>query len=343
MGISKPTLFPKMNKEKFCLHWNDFEKNISEAFKDLQNDDDLFDVTLACDDEQIKAHKLILSACSPFFRNIFKRNPHQHPLVYLKGVKYADLQCVLAFMYQGEVSVAQENLNCFLAVAEELRVKGLTQNNKDTETNEKKENHDKHTNYSTTNSNLQETLEKATPISKRGDHRDIEEVTNIKSEPENLPLNKTTSNSQTLEQKQCDSHDKHPNNAVTVVEDDYVTYDDTYEHYDDDPGYQRGSDNWLPNSHLKSQSAGPDIQDPSDLLQFVRKDPSDQKFYCSLCENFSHKVISHARNHVESKHYPDFFTYSCDQCGDTFTTKTNLNAHRTRKHRQDKPKFHWFE
>ena len=117
-----------MGSEKFCLRWNDFENNISSAFRELRDDKDFFDVTLACDDEQIQAHKVILSACSPFFRNILRRNPHQNPLLYLKGVKYTDLQSVLNFMYHGEVNVAQEELNSFLAVAEELRVKGLTQN-----------------------------------------------------------------------------------------------------------------------------------------------------------------------------------------------------------------------
>ena len=119
----------KMGTEKFCLKWNDFESNISGAFKDIRDAKDFFDVTLACDDDQLQAHKVILSACSPFFRNILKRNPHQHPLLYLKGVKYSDLQSVLNFMYHGEVNVAQDELNSFLAVAEELRVKGLTQNN----------------------------------------------------------------------------------------------------------------------------------------------------------------------------------------------------------------------
>ena len=121
-----------MGSEKFCLRWNDFETNISSAFRELRDDKDFFDVTLACDDEQIQAHKVILSACSPFFRNILRRNPHQHPLLYLKGVKFTDLQSVLNFMYQGEVNVAQEELNSFLAVAEDLRVKGLTQNNSST-------------------------------------------------------------------------------------------------------------------------------------------------------------------------------------------------------------------
>jgi len=92
-------------------------------------DKDFFDVTLACDDNQLQAHKVILSACSTFFRSVLKKNPHQHPLLYLKGVKYEDIVSVLNFMYHGEVNVAQEELNSFLAVAEDLQVKGLTQKN----------------------------------------------------------------------------------------------------------------------------------------------------------------------------------------------------------------------
>jgi len=110
------------------LRWNDFEKNISSSFRELKEDKDFFDVTIACDDNQIQGHKVILSACSPFFRSVLKKNPHQHPLLYLKGVKYEEILLVLNFMYHGEVNVAQDELNSFLTVAEDLQVKGLTQN-----------------------------------------------------------------------------------------------------------------------------------------------------------------------------------------------------------------------
>jgi len=114
--------------DKFCLRWNDFETNISSAFRELRDQKDFFDLTLACEDEEIQVHKVILAACSPFFRNILRRHPHQHPLLYLKGVKYSDLQSVLNFMYHGEVNVAQEDLNSFLALAADLKIKGLTEN-----------------------------------------------------------------------------------------------------------------------------------------------------------------------------------------------------------------------
>jgi len=127
-----------MNSEKFCLRWNDFERNISSAFKDIRDAKEFFDITIACEDEQLQAHKVILSACSPFFKTVLRRNQHQHPLLYLKGVSYRDMEAVLNFMYHGEVNVAQDDLNSFLQVAEDLRVKGLTQNDSSKAANDKK-------------------------------------------------------------------------------------------------------------------------------------------------------------------------------------------------------------
>jgi len=118
--------------EKFCLKWNDFESNIRSAFQLIRDERDFFDIVLACDDDAdlLSAHKVILSACSPFFKQVLKRHPHQYPLLYLKGVRSRDMQSVLNFMYHGEVNVAQDELNSFLQVAEDLKVKGLTSNNK---------------------------------------------------------------------------------------------------------------------------------------------------------------------------------------------------------------------
>eukprot|EP00096_Caligus_rogercresseyi_P007694 TRINITY_DN256_c0_g1_i3.p1 TRINITY_DN256_c0_g1~~TRINITY_DN256_c0_g1_i3.p1 ORF type:complete len:421 (-),score=171.85 TRINITY_DN256_c0_g1_i3:267-1529(-) len=113
--------------ERLCLRWNDFESNIKHGFSELRQEEDFFDVTLACGSQQIKAHKVILSACSPFFRSIIKSIPHAHPLLYLRGIQFAHLESLLCFMYNGEVNVTQEDLNNFLAVAEELKIKGLTQ------------------------------------------------------------------------------------------------------------------------------------------------------------------------------------------------------------------------
>ena len=112
--------------EKLCLQWNDFQDNIKIAFENLREDIDFADVTLACEDgEQMEAHKVILAASSPFFKKLLGRNKHPHPLIYLRGIKYADLSAIVEFLYRGEANVFQENLDSFLATAEEFQLKGL--------------------------------------------------------------------------------------------------------------------------------------------------------------------------------------------------------------------------
>ena len=122
---------PNMD-EMLCLKWNDFQDNIKTAFRNLKEDNDFADVTLACDDgNQIDAHKVILAASSPFFQNLLKRNKHSHPLIYMRGMKSEDLIAIVDFLYCGEANVLQENLDSFLAIAEDLKLKGLMGQNND--------------------------------------------------------------------------------------------------------------------------------------------------------------------------------------------------------------------
>ena len=116
--------------EKLCLQWNDFQDNVKGAFGNLRESTDFADVTLVCEDgHQIEAHKFILAASSPFFQGILKRNKHSHPLIYVRGIKSVDLVAMVDFLYFGEANVYQENLDSFLAIAEELQLKGLEGSN----------------------------------------------------------------------------------------------------------------------------------------------------------------------------------------------------------------------
>ena len=113
--------------EKFSLKWNDFQSNISKTFSSLRTEEEFFDVTLVSDDQhQVSAHRVVLSACSQYFKNILKNNRHSNPLLCLDGVTSSDLQFVLDYIYHGEVQIFQENLDRFLAVAERFQLEGLT-------------------------------------------------------------------------------------------------------------------------------------------------------------------------------------------------------------------------
>jgi len=117
-----------MDPELFNLTWDAFQQSAKDTFRSLINEEDFMDVTLACDDDkQIKAHKVILSSCSPFFKRILTRNPHPNPILFISGVDYRDLKAILNFMYLGETNVEQAHLDTFMAACKIIKVRGLTE------------------------------------------------------------------------------------------------------------------------------------------------------------------------------------------------------------------------
>jgi len=119
-----------MAGQQYCLRWNDFQSNMVSSFKHLRSEKNFLDVTLACDGQTCKAHKMVLSACSPYFKTLLEENPSKHPIIILKDVPFGHLQAILEFMYAGEVNVGQDQLPELLKTAEKLKVKGLIDVNK---------------------------------------------------------------------------------------------------------------------------------------------------------------------------------------------------------------------
>ena len=107
--------------DKFNLRWNDFSNNVSKSFELFRNESYLHDVTLVSDDLQhIPAHKLVLSACSDYFKSIFKETKQTSPIICITGVHSEDLRNILDYVYIGETNVYQENLDRFLEIAQKL-------------------------------------------------------------------------------------------------------------------------------------------------------------------------------------------------------------------------------
>ena len=118
--------------EKFSLKWNDFQTTVSNSFKLLKKEKDFFDVTLVTDDQkQIQSHKVVLSACSSFFKPILQNNIHSHPLIYLSGINSTNLEFIIDYIYEGEVHLFQEQLDSFLNAAQKLQIAGLLSNQED--------------------------------------------------------------------------------------------------------------------------------------------------------------------------------------------------------------------
>ncbi|XP_044262729.1 zinc finger protein 354A-like [Tribolium madens] len=117
-----------MGSEHYCLRWNNHQSNLLGVFSQLLRDESLVDVTLACSEgHSIRAHKVVLSACSSYFQTLFVDHPSRHPIVILKDVRFAELRTLIEFMYKGEVNVEYCQLSALLKTAESLKVKGLAE------------------------------------------------------------------------------------------------------------------------------------------------------------------------------------------------------------------------
>jgi len=322
------------SSEKFCLRWNDFERNISTTLKELRDDKDFFDVTLACDDEQIQAHKVILAACSPFFRNILRRNPHQHPLLYMKGVKFTDLQAVLNFMYHGEVNVAQEELNSFLSVAEDLRVKGLTQthssSNQETVRRKQSSSHQHPPASAKPSSRPPPSLPKRTHPPPVYQDDDIQEVVPIKSEP--LPAPQASPHVPIAVQPQVYSSIPQPVALDTTEDQTVATYQEEtgYEDYGDyqDQEYTQ-ADNTM---DMQGTEYGKGSSSTQMFQDYISKSDHTSCWQCTICGKESAQKVNLVK-HVENVHFPDSFSYDCKYCSQSFNTKNKLYVHIARTHK----------
>lgn len=112
------------------MNWGDFQTNMARSCIDWREDDEFTDVTLVSGDGKFhKAHKIILSSGSTFFMNILQNVKHPQPLIVLKGMNDHNLKAILDYLYCGEVTIHQEDLNNFFAEAEEYQLKGLAEIN----------------------------------------------------------------------------------------------------------------------------------------------------------------------------------------------------------------------
>jgi len=357
------------SSENFCLRWNDFGSTIQDAFTDLQEDSEYFDITLICDDGQIKAHRVVLSACSPFFRKVFKKNPHQHPLLYLHTMKISDISALLNFMYKGETNVNQDAINDFLKVAEALQIKGLSDKKEgasgtsfggsnstpgDPDVKPKTERLDggplsvKRPRPSNSSVKLPNTSSTPRPViasaptSMHPEDDDIEEVTPVKSEPKDHSVGPPgISESGEGSGGGTGSGNENPDD---MGEDSYAgddNYDD-YGAYDSESGdmsYGEGGAMMDPNAASPSVGADGNKAFTAELdlkiNECVIKVRSN--FYqCAICSKTCNNV-GNLKNHIECHH---FLTdgFKCDFCSKVLKTR---NAHRLhiRKHNEELKKI----
>ncbi|XP_034938634.1 protein bric-a-brac 2 isoform X2 [Chelonus insularis] len=115
-----------MAGQHYCLRWNNYQSNMTSVFHQLLQTEAFVDVTLACNEASLKAHKVVLSACSSYFKKLLLSNPCKHPTIIMpQDVCFNDLKFIIEFVYKGEIDVSQAELQSLLKTADQLKIKGL--------------------------------------------------------------------------------------------------------------------------------------------------------------------------------------------------------------------------
>ena len=120
-----------MDTNMYKLMWQSYPDHLREMMQNMMQTDNFTDVTLVTDDKKsIKAHRNILSACSPVLNDILLKMDHQtnHPFIYLKGIQSSEMESILQFIYQGEARFAEYRLNEFISASQSLEITQLSKN-----------------------------------------------------------------------------------------------------------------------------------------------------------------------------------------------------------------------
>jgi len=327
--------------DNFCLRWNDFAENVSGAFKDLRAESDFFDVTLACSDSGVRtlqAHKVILSACSNFFKTTFRQqqanNKHPNPYIYLRGVFYNDLISILDFIYNGEVNVAQEDLNSFLAVAEELQIKGLT-------------NRDNNASNSDGAGSATTTTSRKTPTAAAVRSRPAAVVDQppVKKIRRSSPAPNATASASSAQKLEVPAAEEVK--EVVNIKDDPEALASTSAVNPDDAGPEFGGEDYDESYDGYYEDDGTELGDGGegadgtkgkrkvltpDMAMHMAK--IDGQWNCVTCST-KYRDKTDLRRHVEAKHVAKTLRYKCNLCNYSTKTSYYFRKHQLMHEKQD--------
>ncbi|CAL4111660.1 unnamed protein product, partial [Meganyctiphanes norvegica] len=114
-----------MESRQSSLKWDNHKSTFFENLKILREKSDYTDSTLAVEGHFYPVHKLVMSSCSEYFRDIFEVTSCKSPVIVLKDVRKYDIEALLDYIYLGEVNIYHKDLASVLKTAECLRIKGL--------------------------------------------------------------------------------------------------------------------------------------------------------------------------------------------------------------------------
>ena len=284
------------DSSKLCFKWNRFEANSCSLLRSIRDEDTFKDVVLACEGGQVSAHKMVLSGCSSVLKSILEKDSQLRPVIYFKGVKLADIEALMDFVYKGEAYVAQSSINSFLFLAEDLKVNGLYEPNANGHS--PKDNNNIAKKVSLDDSGLKEEKEPE----ESGPNIEEEELPGIRK----LAAVK--------EEDLEDSYHDLFNTIQNEEQGDSLQNEDTKE--------------------LKDYKEDDKMPDRTMLLAHISKETDDNGkmfFKCHLCWKIGSK--ENILSHLEKWHFHGMFTYNCRYCNKQYYSRRSLKSHLFNKHR----------
>ena len=309
-----------MSLEKYNLTWHTYTDHLKEMMKDLMENSSFADVSLICEDMKIiRAHKNILSACSPILKGILAADPSSHCNIYLKGVNHSELHSILQFIYLGEASFHETRVNEFLSLAKSLEIKELS---RDVEPN-------------VTEAEASEEFS--------NDNTDQEELgqptVTVMTEDQEVELNQEIGQEvlKGLDNKfSCKSCGKEFKNSLGVKH-HVKTVHKRIRYPCSQCDYQATQKSSL-KTHVDAHHEGIKYQCKFCEKQFtyqgtlathVQSDHEGVKYACKQCD-YQAAQPSNLRIHMQSKH--EGVRYACNYCDHQASDQSNLKRHIQRKH-----------
>ena len=312
---------------KLSLQWNEFHENLRSVFGNLRCDSDFTDVTLASEDgRQIDSHKIVLVASSPFFMDLLKKNKHSHPFIFFRGVSFENLSAVVDFLYQGETNVFQENLNSFLNLAEDMKLRGLEGTRERVEVllekNYAPQNKEDYDQAFISGQKLEESKGNRVLSKGKTTNKDLASFLTLSEE---LKLKEFNMN-QTEGKAQMDQKSNFPNDS------------EQFDNLDSKVKSENSKETSIP---LKGNTTTKDLEE-LDLevksMMEVSENAAPGKFrgrgrICKVCgkEGVSAAIIQHIESHHAAR-----LSIPCRLCGNIFSTRQSLMIHKSKYHRKGK-------